>query len=378
MCIRDRVYEATLALTDFIDRQVPGARNVYNTIPREDLKWKLKIDKEKATQFGVTTSEIGTAIQFLTAGVKVGEYRPADLDEAIDIRVRFPESQRRLDLFDQLTISTRFGSVPLSSFVSVKPSYEAPAIRRVEGERAFTIAADYAQGALVEDVLPKINQWIQDNNEYQKLQFDFGGQAEQAAEDAEFFISAAIVGLFLMAILLMIQLNSFYQVWIVISAVFLSTAGVYLGHLITQFPVSFLFTNLGIIALAGIVVNNNIVLVDTYNVLRRENINASRKDLIVRTAAQRIRPIILTTATTVVGLMPLAAGLGVDLISRDIGVGSRTVEWWSPLSFAVVWGLTFASFMTLILTPCWLMLPVRIKELYANINSVKSQSETNN
>ena len=123
--------------------------------------------------------------------------------------------------------------------------------------------------------------------------------------------------------------------------------------------------------------NNNIVLVDTYNVLRRENKNTSQKDLIVRTAAQRIRPIILTTATTVVGLMPLAAGLGVDLISRDIGVGSRTVEWWSPLSFAVVWGLTFASFMTLILTPCWLMLPDRIKELYANFNSVKSEPKPN-
>ena len=80
------VYEATVALTEYIDEQVPGAKNVYNTIPREELKWKLNIDKEKASQFGVTTSEIGTAIQFLTAGVKVGEYRPADLDEAIDIK----------------------------------------------------------------------------------------------------------------------------------------------------------------------------------------------------------------------------------------------------------------------------------------------------
>ena len=187
-----------------------------------------------------------------------------------------------------------------------------------------------------------------------------------------------IIGLFLMAILLMIQLNSFYQVWIVISAVFLSTAGVYLGHLITQYPISFLFTNLGIIALAGIVVNNNIVLVDTYNVLKRENPGVSSKNLIVRTAAQRIRPIILTTATTVVGLMPLAMGLGVDLIARDIGVGGRVVEWWSPLSFAVVWGLTFASLMTLSLTPCWLMLPTKIKELYAELNSVKSQPKLNN
>ncbi len=369
------VYEATIALTEYMDNQVPGAINVYNTIPRSQLKWKLDIDKEKASQFNVTTSEIGTAIQFLTAGVKVGEYRPSDLDEAIDIRVRFPESQRRLDLFDQLTITTRYGSVPLSSFVSINPSYEAPAIRRVEGERAFTIAADYAPEALIEDVLPKIDQWILDNNEYQKLQFDFGGEAEQTADDREFFISAAILGLFLMAILLMIQLNSFYQVWIVLSAVFLSTAGVYLGHLITQFPISFLFTNLGIIALAGIVVNNNIVLVDTYNVLRRDNPMVSQKDLIIRTAAQRIRPIILTTATTVVGLTPLALGIGIDLLARDIGIGGRVVEWWSPLSFAVVWGLSFASLMTLILTPCWLMLPAKIKQLYASFNSVKSPTE---
>ena len=261
------VYEATAALTQFMDQNISGAINVYSTIPEPQLKWKINIDKEKASQFGVTTSEIGTAIQFLTAGVKVGEYRPADLDESIDIRVRFPEEQRRLDLFDQLTINTRYGSVPLSSFVSIKPSYEAPSIRRVEGERAFTVAADYAPGALTEEVMPRIEQWIEDNNEYKKLAFDFGGQAEQSAADAAFFVSAATVGLFLMAILLMIQLNSFYQVWIVISAVFLSTAGVYLGHLVTQFPSSFLFTNLGIIALAGIVVNNNIVLVDTLSLI---------------------------------------------------------------------------------------------------------------
>ena len=132
---------------------------------------------------------------------------------------------------------------------------------------------------------------------------------------------AAAVGVFLMAILLTIQLNSFYQVWIVISAIFLSTAGVYLGLTITQTPMSFLFTNLGIIALAGIVVNNNIVLVDTFNRLRRENENISLKEVIIKTASQRLRPIILTTSTTVIGLLPLASGFGVDLLARDIEVG---------------------------------------------------------
>ena len=160
--------------------------------------------------------------------------------------------------------------------------------------------------------------------------------------------------------------------------IFLSTAGVYLGLTLTQTPMSFLFTNLGIIALAGIVVNNNIVLVDTFNILRREKKDSSLKDIIIRTASQRLRPIILTTATTVIGLLPLASGFGVDLLARDVEVGGRVAEWWSPMSFAVVWGLTFSAFLTLILTPCWLMLPAKIKELYAGLNSVKSEPELNN
>ena len=141
------------------------------------------------------------------------------------------------------------------------------------------------------------------------MQFRFGGQQAEADANADFFVFAFIVGIFLMSILLMVQLNSFYQVFIIVSAVLLSTAGVMLGLLVTQQISSSLFTSLGVIALAGIVVNNNIVLVDTYNVITRENPNLSREEIVVRTAAQRLRPIILTTATTVIGLLPLASGI---------------------------------------------------------------------
>ena len=207
-----------------------------------------------------------------------------------------------------------------------QPEYEAPYIRRVSGERAFTIAADYAPGALTQDVIPLLNQWIEDAQEYNDLEFIFGGEQEETDKNAAFMRGAAAIGVFLMAILLTIQLNSFFQVWIVISAIFLSTAGVYLGLTITQTPMSFLFTNLGIIALAGIVVNNNIVLVDTYNILRRENQKTPLKEIIIRTASQRLRPIILTTATTVIGLLPLASGFGVDLLARDVEIGGRVAE----------------------------------------------------
>ena len=139
----DMVTDATIALTDYMKDSIPGAKNVYNTIPTNLLKWTIKIDKEKAKLFGVTTQDIGAAIQFMTAGVKVGEYRPEDLDEEVDIRVRFPAEQRRLDQFDDLTVNTRFGQAPLSSFVEVVPAYIPPSIRRVSGERAFTVAAEY-------------------------------------------------------------------------------------------------------------------------------------------------------------------------------------------------------------------------------------------
>ena len=123
--------------------------------------------------------------------------------------------------------------------------------------------------------------------------------------------------------------------------------------------------------------NNNIVLVDTYNVITKENPNLSREQIVIRTAAQRLRPIILTTATTVIGLLPLASGIGVDFYQRDIEIGGRVSEWWQPMSFAVVCGLSFASVITLFLTPCWLMLPVKIRESINKLKTlfVKSASE---
>ena len=373
----DMVTDATIALTKYMKDSVPGAKNIYNTIPTNLLKWTIKIDKERARQFGVATQDIGAAIQFMTAGVKVGEYRPADLDEEVDIRVRFPADQRRLDQFNELTVNTRFGQAPLSSFVEVVPAYIPPSIRRVSGERAFTVAAEYAKGSLVEDVIPKIEQWIADNNEYKRLQFRFGGQQAESDANSAFFLFAFIVGIFLMSILLMVQLNSFYQVFVIVSAVILSTAGVLLGLLVTQQVSSSLFTSLGVIALAGIVVNNNIVLVDTYNVITKENPNLSREQIVIRTAAQRLRPIILTTATTVIGLLPLASGIGVDFYQRNIEVGGRVSEWWQPMSFAVVCGLSFASAITLFLTPCWLMLPEVIRKIFRNIKNLflKTASE---
>jgi multidrug efflux pump len=164
-----------------------------------------------------------------------------------------------------------------------------------------------------------------------------------------------------MMILLVTQFNSFYQSILVLSAVFMSIVGVLAGLLITGKPFSTTMTGISIVALSGIVVNNNIVLIDTFNRLTGEFPNLSREDVIIRTCKQRLRPILLTTATTIFGLLPLALGISIDVLGREIVVGSRVVGWWQNLASSIVFGLAFSTILTLIFTPAALTLPSRIK-----------------
>ena len=167
-----------------------------------------------------------------------------------------------------------------------------------------------------------------------------------------------------MLLMLITQFNSFYQSLIILSAVTISFVGVLLGLLITGKSFSTTMTGISIVTLAGIVVNNNIVLIDTFNKLRDESPQIDQSIHIINACKQRLRPIILTSLTTIFGLLPLAMGTSVDIISRDIVIGSRVVDWWSNLAVSIVWGLGFSTFMTLILTPAVLSLPYALKNEY--------------
>ena len=179
----------------------------------------------------------------------------------------------------------------------------------------------------------------------------------------EFVLVAFLLSLLLMFVLLVTQFNSFYQAGLILFAVVMSTAGVLLGLVVTGQPFSAILTGVGIVALAGIVVNNNIVLIDTFNGLRRERPDLDTLDLIVRTGAQRLRPVFLTTVTTIFGLLPIASHISVDIIAREVVLGGRTASFWVPLAQSIVSGLTFATLLTLIATPAMLALPERAREL---------------
>jgi multidrug efflux pump len=209
----------------------------------------------------------------------------------------------------------------------------------------------------------EIQAWLNDQNLDPALKIRFRGANEEQTEAMAFVGMAFALSLLLMFALLVTQFNSFYQSVLILFAVVMSTAGVLLGLVITQQPFSAILTGVGVVALAGIVVNNNIVLIDTFNALRKERPQLTIRELIVRTGAQRLRPVFLTTVTTIFGLLPIANHLSVDLIARKIELGSRTAVFWVPLAQAIVMGLTFATVLTLITTPAMLALPSRLREL---------------
>ena len=180
----------------------------------------------------------------------------------------------------------------------------------------------------------------------------------------------------LMFVLLVTQFNSIYQSVLILVAVVMSTAGVLIGLLVMQAPFSAVLTGVGVVALAGIVVNNNIVLIDTYNHIRREHPDLDYVSLIVRTGAQRLRPVLLTTVTTIFGLLPLASNLSIDLINRDIIYGGQLSVFWVPLSQAIVSGLSFATLLTLVATPAMLALPHQLRSIRARMVGVEGGKST--
>ncbi|MBO6556404.1 MAG: efflux RND transporter permease subunit [Pseudomonadales bacterium] len=339
---------------------VEGLRDLEDTRSLPGLEWKLSVDRAQAALYGADVTSVGLAVQLVTNGVKIGEYRPDRADDAVDIRVRYPEKDRGINALDQLKILTPQGLVPISNFVSREAAHNVDTIQRFDGKPVGYIRAGVAPGVLADTKVKEMQAWLASQDIDPRLEIEFRGANEEQEESQAFTEIAFLLSLMLMFVLLVTQFNSLYQALLILFAVVMSTAGVLLGLLITDRPFSSLLTGIGIVALAGIVVNNNIVLIDTFNHVRRKNPNLDYVTLIVRTGAQRLRPVILTTLTTVFGLLPLAMNFSVDLVNRSIQYGSQMSTLWVPLSQAIVSGMAFAALLTLVATPALLAIPYQL------------------
>lgn len=357
-------------IREFIDEEVEGLRDVTDTRPVPGIQWEIEVDRAQAALYGADVSLVGMAIQLVTNGVWLGEYRPNDADDAVDIRVRFPEGKRGFQALDDLNIPTQSGLVPISNFVQRLPAQNVNTIQRSNQKMVHYIRANVDPDVLADTKVKEISAWLETQEFDPRVAIDFRGANEEQQESVAFVIQAFSFALCLMFVFLVTQFNSLYQSVVILLAVIMSTAGVLLGLIITNQPFSAILTGVGIVSLAGIVVNNNIVLIDTYNTLHRENPDADVISIIVRTGAQRFRPVILTTVTTVIGLLPLASHLSIDFINNTVIVGGQLSGFWVPLARAIVFGLSFASVLTLLSTPAFLALPYHIRSGATRISNL--------
>ena len=358
---------STTAKMRAIFNQTEGLIQVEDTRPLPGIDWQIDVDVEKAGRYGADVATVGAMVQLVTRGILLDTMRVDSSDEEIEIRVRLPEEDRFLSTLDNLKVRTADGLVPLSNFISRKPVTKLAEINRIDQKRYFDIKAG-VQANLKRTILSDegveneifinanerityLTGYLEENPLPPGISWEWTGDQADQAESQAFLSSAFAAALVLMFIILLAQFNSFYNSLVVLIAVVLSTVGVLIGMLVMQQPFSIIMTGTGIVALAGIVVNNNIVLIDTYQELSRY---LPKVEAIIRTAEQRIRPVLLTTITTMAGLAPMMFGLSLDFVNGGYSVDSPTALWWKQLATAVVFGLGTATMLTLVFTPALL------------------------
>jgi multidrug efflux pump len=336
--------------------KIPGTVNIDDNLPDPGIEWALEIDRLKAARSGTNLAEVGTAIRLATAGAVVGTYRPVTSKDEVDIVARFKPEQRSLSTIDDLRVSTPGGLAPISNFTEREAQQKVTVLRRLDQKNAAYVESDVKKGVLADDIVQIIKAELKDRTFPNGVRVTFKGDDEEQKESAAFLQSAFTVALFMMAIILVTQFNSFYQAFIILSAVIFSTTGVFLGHLVINQAFSVIMSGTGVIALAGVVVNNNIVLIDTFNKLLKD---MPWREALIETGKSRLRPVMLTAITTVVGLLPMATKVGVDLIARTVDIDSPSSQWWFQLSNSIIFGLSLATILTLIVTPCMIAIGQR-------------------
>ncbi len=328
--------------------------DVGDSLPIPAIEWEMEVDRAQAAKFGVDINIIGSFIKLVTNGLIATTYRPDNNDDEVDITIRFPEKYRGVEQLDNLRVVTSEGAIPIGSFVKRKAKPKISEVTKVDTVRVYKIEADVPEGVIADRKIQEIKQWLKTADIDPRVNISFKGNEEDKKETQQFLNKAFLLSICAMALVLLLQFNSIYQTLIILSAIVLSTGGVFLGLLVTYKPFGIVMCGVGVIALAGIVVNNNIIFIDTFNYLKKSGMETM--EALLRTGAQRLRPILLTAGTTVLGLVPMVTTVNINFISREISVGAPSTQWWEQLSTAIAGGLTFATVLTLFITPCLLMI----------------------
>ena len=334
-------------------KNVPGVVDLKDDFDVGKPEYRIEIDREKAALYGMNTALIANTIRTAINGATASKYRVGE--DEYDITVRLQENQRSsLTSLQNLKIiyNDKKGntlSVPLVSIANITRSKGPGAIRRKDLKRVITVSANAGENFNANDVLDNVKEKLTDFQLPKGYYLDYTGQNEEQAKASAFLGKAFMIAILLIFLILVIQFNSLSQPLIIMSAVVISLIGVFLGLIVYQMAFGIIMTGIGVISLAGVVVNNNIVLIDYINVLRRRGFD--RREAIIRAGLRRFRPVTLTAITTVLGLIPLTFGFGFDIYTFSFSSSGQSAEFWKSMGIAVIFGLAFATVLTLVIVP---------------------------
>jgi multidrug efflux pump len=334
-------------------KNVPGVVDLKDDFDVGKPEYRVEIDREKAALYGMNTGLIANTIRTAINGATASKYRVGE--DEYDITVRLQEHQRSsLTSLKNLKIiyNDKKGntlSVPLISIANITRSKGPGAIRRKDLKRVITVSANAVEDFNANDVLDNVKEKLTDFQLPKGYYLDYTGQNKEQAKASAFLGKAFMIAILLIFLILVIQFNSLSQPLIIMSAVVISLIGVFLGLIVYQMAFGIIMTGIGVISLAGVVVNNNIVLIDYINVLRRRGFD--RREAIIRAGLRRFRPVTLTAITTILGLIPLTFGFGFDIYSFSFTASGQSAEFWKSMGVAVIFGLAFATVLTLVIVP---------------------------
>jgi len=361
----DDLLPIVTTLRNYIENDLGDTIDVEDGRPSPGIDWEVTIDREAAAKYGIGVRELSPYVQLVTSGVKLGAYRPNDADDELDIRVRLPLEERSFDSLDSLRIVTAQGLVPVSNFIKREAVPKVANISRKNGKYQMAVAANFIP-AIVQDPsatqakMEQLGAFVKEQNFPATATVVFGGADEQIGDTNAFIGQALMAALFIIFLVLLLEYNSFYQVLVTLSTVLMSLAGVMVGMVVTGMSFSAIMTGLGIVALAGIVVKNGIVLIDTYNHYNRDEGVDPVKAMLI-TASQRVRPVLLTATVTALGVIPMALNIEFDFIRQEIVVGGIAGSWFTHLSAALVSGLFVSTALTLVMVPVMITAPSVIR-----------------
>jgi len=361
-------FDQIIALTDRVknyiqEQNIGGIEELRSDLQVSNPEMIIDIDNEKANSYGLSNVQIGGAIRTALLGEPVSTYRE-DEDE-YDVTLRLQEKDRTniTDLIN-MTLATPGGNIPISAVATPRLENSYGAINRIDLERVATLSSNVLTGYNANEINTQIRESLQDFDVPSGYEISLTGEQEEQAETGRFLATALLASVLLIFLVLVAQFNSIGKPIIIMAQVVFSLIGVFLGFSIFGMDMSVVLTGMGIIAVAGIVVKNGIILIDYIDILREEG--ASLKDAVVEGGATRLNPVLLTAASTILGLIPLAIGLNIDFyglfasLEPNLYFGGDNASFWGPLAWTIIFGLGFATFLTLVLVPAMYFIGVNM------------------